>query len=853
MTLEESILNLLGQPDYVPMTALEIAGLLKITPKDQEAYQEEIEELLHVGKIARLKKDRFCLPKDADLIAGRIIFRQSGSAILIPESAPNTKAADGIRIAAEDTWVAMHKDRVLIRLNPKNRRRFRGRHRDANPDEETGRVIRVLERARENITGTLKRGRMFYYVIPDDPRIIQDILVPDPEQCKVTPKPKLDDKVVVRMEPWEQRHMNPEGEIIEVLGQTHTPGAEHLALLRQYGLDPEFPDALMTEVSQIPAKVPAEAREGRLDLRDVFTFTIDPDDAKDFDDALSIENLENGETRIGIHIADVSAYVKPGTELDKEAQNRGNSTYLVGQVIPMLPHALSNGICSLVEDEDRLTKSVFVTFSPKGQVKETSFANTVIRSNKRLSYQQAFAMLGEDDIKVIRALPTPPAYQTGSAGRPLAELTDDEILALQQGIRTLWRFASKMRAKRMSAGSLDLDMIETKIYLDEQGYADRIVVMENDESHQLIEEYMLFANEAVAKAMRKAQIPIIHRVHDEPDPDKLDELREFLNAIGIPCGDLSKRSEVVDLLAFLKDHSQGYTLRIEFLRSMRQACYRASPDGHYGLNKKDYTHFTSPIRRYSDLIVHRIFDHFLQRHGMETAPLEPIEPYKLSRLSSLAQHISLTEQNSNEAERESRKVKLLEFFERELERPNKSVFEAVITDIKNHGMFIELTESGIFGLIHISTLRDDLYQVTSDGRTLVGRRTRKSYNIGQTVGVSVERVDRFKRQVDFSINSGYQAPRKPAEKKEKLAEIITGKKATSTETKKPTHRNKTEKPKKKDRARRRPEFLKEIEKAKKLKEGPDKNKQIKSAKRKSKKRTAADRKAPTPKSAPKRK
>ena len=352
----------------------------------------------------------------------------------------------------------------------------------------------------------------------------------------------------------------------------------------------------------LPDRVHSRDTEGgALDYRAIPVFTIDPDDAKDFDDALSIEQL-GGDTRVGIHIADVSSYVKPGTAIDREARERGNSTYLVGTVIPMLPEKLSNGLCSLVEAQDRLCKAVFLTFGPDIRIKQTDFANTVIRSRKRLTYKQAYALLFENSLEKIRALPVPPKHQTGSTGRALRDLNDWELSDLQSWIRSLWRIASALRMARMAHGSLDLDMPETKIFVDPQGYADRLERIEQDESHQLIEEFMLAANEAVARPDRGTHSACrrLYRVHDNPDAEKLNDYRQFVSTFGIKVGDLSRREEVVKLLAILKTHPQGYTLRTQFLRSLKKACYRATPDGHYGLHKKDYTHFTSPIRRYSD-------------------------------------------------------------------------------------------------------------------------------------------------------------------------------------------------------------------------------------------------------------
>lgn len=749
------LLNRLKRRDYVPLPVDRLAEKLGVPADELGDFRGEVDQHLKQGTLVRLKKNRICLPRDADLVTGRVRFRQSGAAILLPDAAPDEKPPAPLQIRAEDTWVAMHGDHVVCRIIPKRKlERYRRRRGPLGDDAESARVIRILERARTTLAGTLKRSKMFHFVIPDDPRIIQDILVPDPEQSKLSPKPKIDDKVVVKLFDWEQRHLNPEGEVIEVLGKTHTPGAEYQAILRQHGLHPEFPAHVVGEVRTLPARVPESDLKGRLDLRHAHVFTIDPQDAKDFDDALSIEPLENGGHRVGVHIADVSAYVKPGTALDTEARERGNSTYLVGTVIPMLPHALSNGLCSLVEGEDRLTKSVFLDFTKNGKIEKTEFADSVIRSAKRLTYEQAHALMKEDDLKAIRALPTPPKHQTGSTGRRLDSLSNKELGMLQTAIRGLWDIGSRLRKRRMRSGSLDLDMPETKIYVDEQGYADRIVLVEHDESHQLVEEFMLAANEAVAKALNHRRIPAIHRVHDKPETEKLDELSTHMKTVGIDAGDLTTKKNILSLLAKIRKHPQAHMLRIQLLRSLKQACYRASPDGHYGLGKQHYTHFTSPIRRYSDLVVHRIFARNLSGKGNKGKGTGKADGegqrHTHAQLGPLAQHLSLTEQNSTEAERESNKVKLLEFFEREVAKETKTVFDAVILEIKNHGMFVELTESLAYGLVHASTLTDDLYQVTDDNSAFRGRRTRKTYRAGETVPVVVQRVDRFKRQVDFA-------------------------------------------------------------------------------------------------------
>jgi ribonuclease R len=785
MDLRKKLIALFKDPDYVPIRQEEIISVLKLGPDPAKRARKILMQLLNSGEIATIKKDRLCLTNDANLVSGCIQFRQSGSAFLIPDSEKGKKGVAGYPVNAEDCGVSMHGDHVLARLeeqknygyrgNPRSRGRSgrdggrsgrgqdngRGRNNDKgrrgqydSNEKPNVRVIRILKRARETIVGNLKKGRHTYFVIPDDPRIIQDILVPDPRnanQTALSKVPKVGDKVVVKMIEWTQRHLNPEGEIVEVLGKTHAPDAEFKGILHKYELDPSFPAAVREQTETIPDHVRAEDCKGRRDCRDLFTFTIDPDDAKDFDDALSIENLKDGRHRIGIHIADVSAYVKPNTPLDREAQERGNSTYLVGTVIPMLPHALSNGLCSLVEAQDRLTKSVFITFSAKAKIESVDFANTVIRSNKRLTYRQAYAFMKNDDLEAVRQTPLPPKHQTGSTGRSLEELSKDEMDALQMHIRTLWDIARQLRQLRFSNGSLDLEMSEVKIYVDPEGYADRIEKQENDESHQLIEEFMLCANEQVARNMKRNRFPCLYRVHDEPDDEKLQELRQTMITFGIDCGNLSKSREMSALLRQLKEHPQGYTLKVHVLRSLKQAQYRASADGHYGLAKTDYTHFTSPIRRYSDLVVHRVFDAYLSKTSNDSALEKPEIKYSQAKLDSLGEHLCITERNSVDAERESSKTKLLEFYERELDKEKKQSFDAVITDIKNHGLYIEITETMAFGMVHISTLDDDFYHLNEEGTQLTGRKKRRTYSIAQNISVQVDRVDRFKRQIDFRL------------------------------------------------------------------------------------------------------
>jgi ribonuclease R len=749
MNFRDRLTQHLNEHGYVPVPVETIAKQWRLNTKDRRKFAREARELVRTGRIVLVKGDRLCRPQEADLVTGRIRFRQGGSALVFPEARVNEPTHESpIQIAAENTGTALHGDTVVVRLIVG---RDRLQYRFLKPDERAGRVLEVLQRGRRTTTGTLQRGRAYFYVAPDDPRFGHDIIVIDPMRAKLRPMPVVGDKVVVQLNEWKDRNLAPDGEIIEKLGRALEPGAEMASIFRKHDLSKEFPAEVVREAAALSAAVRPLDLHGRLDYRAIPTFTIDPDDAKDFDDALSLEYLPGGDLRIGVHIADVSHYVKPGAALDREAQKRGNSTYLVGTVVPMLPEKLSNGLCSLVEAQDRLTKAALFTFSSGGRLKRTEFANTVICSRKRLTYKQAHALMFEDNLDQIRRLPAPPKHQTGSTGRLLSELARGDLADLQTWVRQLWAVAAKLRHERMSRGSLDLDMPETKIFVDEEGYADRIELITNDESHQLIEEFMLLANEAVARLTRTHRLPSLYRVHDDPDEDRLAELRQYLATFGLETGDLAQREELVKVLGFLRDHPQGHLLRTQVLRSMRKACYRATPDGHYGLHKKDYTHFTSPIRRYSDLVVHRVFNHYLVKHEGYAAAPGHSSGYNLAHIDVLAEHLSLTEINSTEAERDSVKFKLAEFFERETGKKKKTRFNAVITDVRNHGFFVELSEAGAFGLVPISSLQDDFYLLNGAGSAFIGRKTKRRFELGHKLQVVVLKVDRAKRLIDFTV------------------------------------------------------------------------------------------------------
>ncbi|MBA2242739.1 MAG: ribonuclease R, partial [Chthoniobacterales bacterium] len=570
-----------------------------------------------------------------------------------------------------------------------------------------------LERAHNTIVGTLQHSRNFFYVVPDDPRIVHNVYVQVPPQPPLSKQPSAGDKVVVRLETWESRHVNPEGHIIELLGPSTAPGVDMLSIIRKYHLPLEFPRAVLEEAEAIPEAVEASMCQGREDLRDQFIITIDPDDARDFDDAINVERLPGGGWALGVHIADVAAYVTPGSELDREAIKRGNSVYLPDRVIPMLPERLSNGVCSLKPGVDRLTHSAFVQFSDKGETRNVRFGRTVIRSVRRLTYREAFA--------ILQASP------------------HDQ---LNERLHVAWELASVLRRKRFQQGSLDLDFPEVKVRLDPAGKPILLERIENDESHQLIEEFMLAANEAVAAELKNRLIPTIYRVHENPEPDKLAEYRELVLSYGHRVGDVTQRKELQRLLASLRGQPEEQPLKIGLLKSLKRARYATQPLGHYGLAKNNYTHFTSPIRRYADLVVHR---------SLASRDLTRKPRGDLSRLASIAEHISATERIAAEAEIDSVKMKKLEFFQRQIDAKNPQIFRALIIDVKNFGLVLELPDVLLTGLVHISALTDDFYVFNGTQRTLLGRQSRRRFSVGDELRVYVARVDLFKRQVDFAI------------------------------------------------------------------------------------------------------
>ena len=703
--LREQILGLLRSPKYRPLDNVELGKALGRKSGVKMGLNALLREMEQTGEIARIRKNRYVLPSEADLVTGTLHVHQAGYAFL-PREKPGEQ---DLFIAAENTGTAMHGDKVVARIT----RDVPYARAKGGRDRAEGRVIRILERAHDTIVGTLEQSKNFFYVVPDDPRIVHNVYVQVPPQPPLPRVPNRGDKVVVKLERWESRHVNPEGQIVENLGPSSAPGVDMLSIIRKYHLPTEFPRPVVDEAEQIPETVREEMFEGREDLRRQFIVTIDPDDARDFDDAINVERVQGGGWRLGVHIADVAAYVKPGSALDREAYKRGNSVYLPDRVIPMLPERLSNGVCSLRPDVNRLTHSVFIEFTKDGRTKSCRFGRTVIRSARRLTYREAYALLK-----------APAKDQLG------------------ERLHVAWELASFLRKKRFEQGSLDLDFPEVKVRLDTEGKPVAMERIENDESHQLIEEFMLAANEAVARELKNRSIPTVYRVHEDPDPEKLAEYRELILSYGYKVGDLTNRRELQRLLASLTGKAEEQALKIGLLKSLKRARYAPQPLGHFGLAKTNYTHFTSPIRRYADLVVHRGLAELEQTRRSRT---------DMGQISAIAEHISITERVAAEAEIDSVKMKKLEFFQRQLDARDPQVFRAVILDVKNYGLLVELPDVLITGLVHVSSLTDDFYVFNAAQRRFIGRQSRRRFSVGDQLRVFVARVDVFKRQVDFAI------------------------------------------------------------------------------------------------------
>jgi ribonuclease R len=686
---------------YKPMTEWELAQALNIQPGELDLLLKALNYMEKEGLVVRTRRGRYGIPEKMNLVVGRLEGHPRGYAFLIPEN----EELEDIYISQEDLNGALHGDTVLVR--PKVRA-----HGGAKAE---GEVIRILKRASKKVVGTIEKEKHFAFVTPDDKRFFYDIFIPGDQ----TMGARSGQKVVVKITRWPEKRRNPEGEVIEVLGFKDEPGIDILSIIKKYDLPLEFPNRVLKQLQEIPNEVMDSDLVGREDFRDKKIVTIDGEDAKDLDDAVSVERIDGG-YRLGVHIADVSHYVREKSPLDIEAMKRGCSVYLVDRVIPMLPPKLSNGICSLNPRTLRLTMSVIIDFDTRAEVKSYRITPSVIKTCERMTYTEVTKILEEKDPDTIRR------YDY-----------------LVEDFRLMEELAMKLWQKRFSRGSIDFNIEEAKVILDDRGNPVDVVKEERRISNRIIEEFMLAANEVIAEHMYWLKVPFVYRIHEVPDEEKIFALREFLYSLGYTIKGVKnvKPKALQQILEKVKGRSEERLVNTVLLRSLKRARYSEENVGHFGLAAHFYTHFTSPIRRYPDLVIHRIIKEHLE------GKLDLKRQEKLNRvIGKIAKISSERERIAEEAERETTDLKIAEYMSRRI----GNVYNGIVSSVTPFGMFVEL-ENTVEGLVHVSNLEDDYYHFDEKSITLRGERTGKVFRIGDTVKVKVIRVNVPERQIDFAL------------------------------------------------------------------------------------------------------
>lgn len=726
---KQMLLTLMKDPTYVPMKLKELAMLLGVPKEQRKDLEEVLNELVASGKVGISKKGKYARSE---------VFAQTGifSAHHRGFGFVTIEGRDGdLFVPPDDTGDAMDGDTVQVIIDENGR----GGRAEA-------RVLKVLKHANETLIGTFEKNKSFGFVIPDNPRITMDIFIPQGKENGAV----SGHKVVVKLDTYATRNKNPEGHVQEILGHINDPGVDILSIVRAYGLPEEFPEDVMEEVSYAPEELSADyvaeeiGKNGRVDLRDVPMVTIDGEDAKDLDDAVSVsKETINGETiyHLGVHIADVSHYVKEGTPLDAEAYKRGTSVYLVDRVISMLPHRLSNGICSLNAGCDRLAMSCLMDIDEKGIIVGHKICESVVRIDRRMTYTAVNAILeaknGTEEPQTDAPEKEKSKEKAEFAKKCLEEYADfvPMFLLLDETARVL-------RKKRMARGAVDFDFPECKIILDAKGRPVEIRPYERNAATMLIEDCMLAANETVAEDYYWQQIPFLYRSHEKPDGEKIKRFGILINNFGysirLQNGELHPK-EMQKLLEKAAGSPEEALLARLALRSMKQAKYTTECMGHFGLAANYYTHFTSPIRRYPDLQIHRIIKENL--HGGLTK--KRIAHYE-KILPEVAIWTSSRERLADEAERETDKAKKVQFMERHIGEE----FTGVISGISNYGFYVELPNT-VEGMVRLANLDGDYYVFDEEHYELVGERTRKKFKLGQTVKIQVVSVDRYLKTIDF--------------------------------------------------------------------------------------------------------
>lgn len=698
---KERILAYMESEGYVPIKRRDMRAMLSVPQEDREKFENLINELIAEGRVFETKKGKLASPKDLQMATGTFIGHARGFGFVTPDA-----GGEDIFIPASETMGAMQKDRVLYKML----------HKAEKGKKADGVIVRILERGQQRIVGTFEAGSKGYgFVVADDKKIAKDIFI----SRENTKGAVTGHKVVVEITDYGEDRRNPEGKVIEILGHINDPGVDILSVIRRYELAVEFPEEVYAEIEHLGTEVAEADKKGREDLRDLLTITIDGADAKDLDDAVSLKRLGNGNFELGVHIADVSHYVRENTALDKEAYARGTSVYLVDRVIPMLPHKLSNGICSLNPHVDRLALSCLMEVNGRGEVVSHRILESVINSDYRMTYTAVREIL-ED-------------------GTPALLEQYAEILPMLEDMEELRQILGEKRRKR---GSVNFDLPESKIILDENGKPIDIKPYEKSIATNMIEEFMLVCNETIAENSFWQEMPFMYRSHQEPDEDKLEKMEQFLRGFGYYLrkkdGEIHPR-EMQKVLQKAEETDEERIITRMVLRSMMQAKYTAENGGHFGLAAKYYCHFTSPIRRYPDLEIHRMIKKMLHGELDEKASV-----YYRRKMPDWAKHCSKQERVAEDAERDTDALKKVEFMEDKVGQ----IYEGIISGVTNWGIYVELPNT-IEGMVALSQMDDDYYEFDEKKMLVFGKRTKKSYRLGDKVVVSVAKVDRMMGTIDF--------------------------------------------------------------------------------------------------------
>ena len=698
MSIKERIVSFMNEDAYKPMLIGEILKELDTSKDMKKEILKILNELEEEGKIIRTRNERYAIPEKMNLITGTIQGSQKGFGFLIPD---NTEIKD-LFISPVDLNGAMNKDKVIVRP-------MKG---SGNMKSPSGKVIRILKRANHEVIGTLQETKNFGFVLPDDKRISQDIFVSKSDFNGA----RNGQTVIVKIVEWPGKRKNPEGVVKSILGSSDDIETYIMSALIRNEIKTKFPNKVLREASEITREISGDEIKRRRDFRDYQIVTIDGADAKDLDDAIHIIKRDDGKYELGVHIADVTHYVKEGAPLDKEAFERGTSVYMPGEVIPMLPKELSNGVCSLSQGEDKLTLSVVMTIDGRGKVVDFEIFEGIINSKARLIYDDVSDVLEKGD-----------------------ESLSEKYKNLLEDFKNMEELAKILRRKRDDRGCIDFDFQEAKIVLDEDGRAIDVAKYDRRTANRIIEEFMIACNETIAESMFWSKVPFIYRIHESPDNDKIMEFNKFIANFGYflkGAANLHPK-ELQSITNKVKGKKEETVINTIMLRSLKKAIYSSHQDKHFGLASDYYCHFTSPIRRYPDLQIHRIIKEFINGRLKDTDKFESI-------LAKVADQCSINERKAAQLEREVDDIKVAEYMS---ERIGEE-YEGIISSVTSFGVFVEL-DNTVEGLVHISNMTDDYYFYDERNYSMIGEMTKKTYKIGDLVNVRLVNVNIQKAEIDF--------------------------------------------------------------------------------------------------------